>query len=418
MQNYEASNADCFPAAPLSSIHPEWLVEDPGEGEQNIKKWKGSAVKAGAQMTANSNTNKLLSETTSTGNAAFPWRLHDLLNDAKQRGFENIVSWQQDGKGFKVHRQKDFADIVMPSYFNQSQYKSFQRQLNIYGFQRKTVGAERGAYSHELLIRGKPDICRFMVRTKIKRKGSRSSLLLQEQHQSQLFHESCCASLKTLSRNSARSCPVLQKSNILNLSGGLLSGDEDTISTKKNEQQVSSRSTGTTKNAPFCLQSYPAQRLSSSPNPFLFHQRGEGVLKEDEEGEVHRVNAHDRERGEGSLSRRHSLSFLEDPIASPESVDVLIATSNNDSPRSNWCTNNSLWQSSQQNQFLFPDPVESMVEEDVEDDPMAPLDKDQGVNDLLHLSDFAEDIIRILVSPQQHQQVATATSRQWFCQRV
>jgi hypothetical protein len=128
-----------------------------------------------ASSTRNARTGRnsaLLSETAGTGNSAFPWRLHDMLNDAEQKGFDNIVSWQQDGKGFKVHMQKEFPNIVMPSYFNQSQYKSFQRQLNIYGFQRKTVGAERGAYTHELLIRGKPDICRFMVRTKIKGKGT------------------------------------------------------------------------------------------------------------------------------------------------------------------------------------------------------------------------------------------------------
>ncbi len=51
-----------------------------------------------------------------------------------------------------------------------------------------------GTYTHQLLVRGEPRMCRFMVRTKIKNKGSRSSSsnnmfinmshLKQEQHQS------------------------------------------------------------------------------------------------------------------------------------------------------------------------------------------------------------------------------------------
>jgi hypothetical protein len=116
---------------------------------------------------------RLLSETTSTGIPAFPWRLHGMLGAAAQEGFENIVSWQPCGLAFKVHDTRLFTESIMPRHFNQTQYKSFQRQLNIYGFRRLTSGSTKGAYTHELLVRGKPEVCRFMVRTKIKEKGSR-----------------------------------------------------------------------------------------------------------------------------------------------------------------------------------------------------------------------------------------------------
>ena len=48
----------------------------------------------------------------------------------------------------------------------------FHNTVNIYGFKRlKTGGKATGSYTHPLLVRGNPDICRYMVRTKIKNKG-------------------------------------------------------------------------------------------------------------------------------------------------------------------------------------------------------------------------------------------------------
>lgn len=117
---------------------------------------------------------RLLSEITSNGEAAFPWKLHRVLEEAERLGFSDVVSWQGN-RAFKVHDPKNFEKSIMKEYFNQTRYKSFQRQLNIYGFERITIGADIGSYTHQLLVRGKPNICRFMVRTKVKNKGSKAS---------------------------------------------------------------------------------------------------------------------------------------------------------------------------------------------------------------------------------------------------
>jgi hypothetical protein len=106
---------------------------------------------------------------------AFPGRLHTMLEMASQNNFEDIVSWQPCGKAFKVHDTKRFAESIMPTYFNQTKYKSFLRQVNIYGFQRLIRGAENGAYTHNFLVRGEPEICQHMIRTKIKNKFQRSN---------------------------------------------------------------------------------------------------------------------------------------------------------------------------------------------------------------------------------------------------
>jgi len=57
-----------------------------------------------------------------------------MLEDAVDKGFENIISWQKGGRSFRVHHPEDFAQHVMQEYFQQTKFKSFQRQLNIYGY--------------------------------------------------------------------------------------------------------------------------------------------------------------------------------------------------------------------------------------------------------------------------------------------
>ena len=253
-----------------------------------------------------------------------------MLNDAEQKQFENIVSWQQDGKGFKVHMQKEFTNIVMPSYFNQSQYKSFQRQLNIYGFSRKTVGAERGAYTHELLIRGKPGICRFMVRTKIKGKGSRSSLL--QNPSSQLLKKLSAADSFGLGSHRSASCPTnLKKVATLNPSDVLRLSSISTAD--KNETFCNPTMQTGAHNAIFELKETSAcqTRKTRSWNPFLQHD-GVDMSEEgfspmlNEEGILAASNASMPIRivGRGRVHRRHSMSF--DPPAPPENQSYVMTS--------------------------------------------------------------------------------------------
>lgn len=57
---------------------------------------------------------------------SFPFRLHRLLQDATNYGFSTIVSWILDGTAFMVHDRDQFIRQIMPKYFSQSQFKSFQ----------------------------------------------------------------------------------------------------------------------------------------------------------------------------------------------------------------------------------------------------------------------------------------------------
>jgi hypothetical protein len=130
----------------------------------------------------------------------FPWKLHQMLDTVEREGLQSIVSWQPHGKSFLVHRPADFTSLILPryvrtygrtvldffacffipsnsrrfscifcfSFFTQTKYASFQRQLNMYGFHRFSHGKDKGAYFHSCMVRGQPQLVRGMVRCKIK----------------------------------------------------------------------------------------------------------------------------------------------------------------------------------------------------------------------------------------------------------
>jgi hypothetical protein len=89
----------------------------------------------------------------------FPLVLHTLLDDAKEKGFEHIVSWLPNSDMFKIHDSAKFTQDILKRYFpKQKFYKSFLRQLNIYGFDRINAGPLRGAYFHSSFVQGGQDL--------------------------------------------------------------------------------------------------------------------------------------------------------------------------------------------------------------------------------------------------------------------
>ena len=97
----------------------------------------------------------------------FPVKLHMLL---EQNLHENVdvISWQPHGRCFLLRSPKDFLNSVMPRHFKQTKLTSFQRQLNLYGFNRLTSGPDKGGYYHELFLREKRQLCSKMIRMRIK----------------------------------------------------------------------------------------------------------------------------------------------------------------------------------------------------------------------------------------------------------
>ena len=103
----------------------------------------------------------------------FPEKLHQMFDAVEKNNLQHIVSWQPHGRAFVVHKPKEFVKIILPTFFKQSKLGSFQRQLNLYGFNRITSGRDKGGYYHELFLRGKPFLTERMNRRKVKGTGVR-----------------------------------------------------------------------------------------------------------------------------------------------------------------------------------------------------------------------------------------------------
>ena len=135
-------------------------------------------------MSLDSNSNHSLDHTsnhsassfTYGGCVLFPWKLHEMLDAAEERKFTSVVSWLPDSKSFKVHDKETFVSLIMPQFFEQTKYKSFQRQLNMWGFERILDGPGKAGYEHPAgyFVRGEASLCTRMTRHKKKSKAKAS----------------------------------------------------------------------------------------------------------------------------------------------------------------------------------------------------------------------------------------------------
>lgn len=98
----------------------------------------------------------------------FPEKLHQMLDYSEKNGLHEIVGFFPHGRAFAIHKPAQFVNNIMPKFFKQSRFTSFQRQVNLYGFRRLSQGPDSGGYYHELFLKGRPGLCINMKRTKVK----------------------------------------------------------------------------------------------------------------------------------------------------------------------------------------------------------------------------------------------------------
>ena len=67
---------------------------------------------------------------------SFPVKLHQMLEQADERGFSHIVSWNKEGNGFCVANVEVFVREIIPQYYSISKYKSFQVRRDNLMFER------------------------------------------------------------------------------------------------------------------------------------------------------------------------------------------------------------------------------------------------------------------------------------------
>ena len=105
---------------------------------------------------------------TKVNGAPIPCFLLKLVDMLENSDNEQYVRWSADGKSFIVLNQERFTNHVLRKYFRHTQFTSFVRQLNFYGF-RKIVSLvrleEQAEFKHSFFIRGKANLLPLIQRT-------------------------------------------------------------------------------------------------------------------------------------------------------------------------------------------------------------------------------------------------------------
>ena len=104
---------------------------------------------------------------------AFLNKLYSMVDDPST---DELIHWSNSGKSFIVEQQERFSEELLPRFFRHSKFKSFNRQLNLYGFHKvpsvynRSLVADNEVetleFSHEDFQRGRPDLLCFVVRRK------------------------------------------------------------------------------------------------------------------------------------------------------------------------------------------------------------------------------------------------------------
>jgi heat shock transcription factor len=77
---------------------------------------------------------------------------------------DHIVSWGDHKNTFVVWRPKEFSACVLPCYFNHTNFSSFVRQLNTYGFRKIVRG--RCEFANDLFRKGQTHLLSHIQRRK------------------------------------------------------------------------------------------------------------------------------------------------------------------------------------------------------------------------------------------------------------
>ena len=99
----------------------------------------------------------------------FPCKLHDMLNYAEDHGLEDVISWTSNGRSFKIHSAEKLA-YLLPRFFGQTKFRSFQRQLHLWSFEKVRDSVDRGAFAHPFFMKGKKSLVQNVSRESFKKR--------------------------------------------------------------------------------------------------------------------------------------------------------------------------------------------------------------------------------------------------------
>jgi len=100
---------------------------------------------------------------------SFTVKLHRILSDPE---FQDYICWMPHGRSWRVLKQDELEEKVIPLFYRHGKLASFMRQVNGWGFRRMPSGPDRNSYYHEMFLKGYPHLCAKMRRPLHKKKST------------------------------------------------------------------------------------------------------------------------------------------------------------------------------------------------------------------------------------------------------
>ena len=135
----------------------------PPPSYDEAQKHKSAPSKKQQPISSNDNDveQPMLPSTPIMQGCTFPYKLYAALEDESSSG---AIEWLDHGRAFRILDKDTFERKVLKAHFRAKKIRSFQRQLNLWGFCRVVVGPDIGAWWHPYLIRNHPENMKHISR--------------------------------------------------------------------------------------------------------------------------------------------------------------------------------------------------------------------------------------------------------------